>query len=91
MTMYVLFYVAADEVLETAPGYFAVHRARYEAFQARRELLMIGTFADVRRDGAMALFTTREAAEAFAEGDPFVQNGVVRGWEVREWNEVLAG
>ena len=39
----------------------------------------------------MAVFTTREAAEAFAEGDPLVLNEVVRVWEVREWNEVLAG
>jgi len=38
----------------------------------------------------MAIFTTREAAEEFVAGDPFVINGVVRSWEVREWNEVLA-
>ena len=23
----------------------------------------------------------------FARGDPFVSNGVVRNWEIREWNE----
>jgi uncharacterized protein YciI len=38
----------------------------------------------------MAVFATREAAEAFAECDPFVLNEVVRAWDVREWNEVLA-
>ena len=38
----------------------------------------------------MAIFTTREAAEEFARGDPFVVTGVVRNWQVREWNEVLA-
>ena len=26
-----------------------------------------------------------------AQGDPFVLNGVVRRWEVREWNDVLEG
>lgn len=90
MSKYVLFYEAADDVLERAPGHFAAHRARYEGFHERGLLLLIGTFADARRDGAMAVFTTREAAEAFAEGDPFVLNEVVRAWEVREWNEVLA-
>jgi hypothetical protein len=46
--------------------------------------------ADAQRDGSMAIFTTREAAEDFAAGDPFVLNGVVRKWYVRDWNEILA-
>jgi uncharacterized protein len=37
----------------------------------------------------MSVFTSREAAEEFAKGDPFVVNGVVRSWEVREWNEAI--
>jgi uncharacterized protein YciI len=37
----------------------------------------------------MAVFTSREAAESFAEGDPFVLNGVVRDWQIREWDEVF--
>jgi len=51
---------------------------------------MIGTFANAQEEGSMAIFTTREAAEAFAEGDPFVLNGVVGRWSVREWNEAIA-
>jgi uncharacterized protein YciI len=35
----------------------------------------------------MAVFRTREAAEEFAQGDPFVVNGVARAWRVRGWNE----
>ena len=89
MAKYVLFYESSDEVLERAPRHFAAHRARYEDFHARGLLLVIGPFAD-GRDGAMAVFRTREAAEEFAGGDPFVLNGVVRAWKVREWMEVLA-
>jgi uncharacterized protein len=37
----------------------------------------------------MAVFTTRESAEEFAQADPFVVNGVVRSWEVREWDEAV--
>jgi hypothetical protein len=37
----------------------------------------------------MAVFTSREAAEEFAGGDPFVLNGVVRSWQIREWNEAF--
>jgi uncharacterized protein YciI len=51
---------------------------------------MIGTFADPQRDGSMAIFTTREAAEDFVTGDPFVLNGVVKSWRILEWNEAIA-
>jgi uncharacterized protein YciI len=87
---YVLFYESADEVRVKAPAHFPAHKARYEEFHARGDLLMLGTFADPQRDGSMAIFRTREAAEEFARGDPFVVNGVVRDWHVRGWNEALA-
>jgi len=86
---YVLFYESADNVRATAPAHFPAHKARYQEFHARGELLMLGTFEDPQRDGSMAVFTTRQAAEEFAEGDPFVLNGVVRAWRVRGWNEAL--
>ncbi|MFD2094186.1 YciI family protein [Blastococcus deserti] len=38
---------------------------------------------------AMGIFTSREAAEEFVAGDPFVVNGVVASWSVRPWNEIL--
>lgn len=89
MSKHVLFYESSEDVLATAPRHFAAHRARYESFRDTGQPLLIGTFADAQRDGAMAIFATREAAREFAEGDPFVLNGVVRNWEVREWLEVL--
>ena len=49
---------------------------------------MIGPFTNVR-DGAMGVFTSREAAEEFVGGDPFIGNGVVSDWSIREWNEAL--
>lgn len=85
MRKFVLFYETSEDVLETAPVHFAPRRPRYEGFHARGELLMIGTFADAVRDGAMAVVATREVAEEFAKDDPFVLNGFVRSWEVREW------
>jgi uncharacterized protein YciI len=87
---YVLFYESADDVLSKAPLHFEAHRARLDEFHARGELLMVGTFANPQEEGSMSIFTTRAAAEEFAEGDPFVLNGVVRSWQIREWDEVLA-
>jgi uncharacterized protein YciI len=51
---------------------------------------MVGTFANPQEEGSMAVFTTRESAEEFATGDPFVRHGVVRAWYIREWNEILS-
>jgi uncharacterized protein len=91
MPKYVLFYESADDVRTKAPPRFAAHVARWKEFQDRGTLLMIGTFANPQEEGSMAIFTTREAAEAFARSDPFILNGVVRGWSIREWNEAIAG
>jgi len=87
---YVLFYESADDVLSKAPVHFAAHNARLQEFHGRGDILMVGTFGDPQEQGSMAIFPTRSAAQAFVDGDPFVREGVVRRWEIREWNEVLA-
>jgi len=84
---YVLFYESGDRVAELGPVHFPAHRARWSDYAERGLLLAIGPFTD--GTAAMGVFTTREAAEEFAAGDPFVQHEVVRGWSVREWNEAL--
>ncbi len=85
----VVLYESAADLVVKAPLYFAEHCARWDEFRRRGELLMIGAFANAQEDGSMAIFTTREAAEEFVRGDPFVLNGVVRNWTIREWNEAL--
>jgi uncharacterized protein YciI len=90
MTKYVVYYEAADDVASKAPAHFPAHKARLDEFHSQGTLLMVGTFADPQADGSMAIFSTRDAAEAFVAGDPFVRYGVVRAWRLLEWNEVLA-
>jgi hypothetical protein len=67
----------------------AEHRARWEEFVRRGELLMIGPFANPQEEGSMGVFTTRAAAEEFVRGDPFVLNGLIRNWYIRDWMEAL--
>jgi len=83
---YVLLYESADDVMSKAPLHYAAHVAWADEFEARGELLQIGTFEDPQTQGSMAVFRTLEAAEAFVAGDPFVANGVVKGHEIRGWN-----
>jgi len=86
---YVLLYESADDVIAKAPAHFPAHQKRLTAFHERGELLMVGTFGDPQRQGSMAIFRTRKGAEEFAADDPFVVNGVVRRYEVRDWDEIL--
>jgi uncharacterized protein YciI len=88
---YVLLYASADDVMSKAPAHFPAHSARIAEFHDRGDLLMVGTFGDPQTQGSMAIFASREAAEEFVRDDPFVINGVVRSYEIREWNEILAG
>jgi uncharacterized protein YciI len=84
---YVLFYESGD--LALAAEHFPAHRARYTEFMERGVLLALGPFTDA--GGSMAIFVSQQDAEEFAVGDPFVLNGVVSKWHVREWREVTLG
>jgi uncharacterized protein YciI len=86
---YVLVYETdPDEVAAKAAAHFPAHQARWHEFRESASLLLVGPFTD--RTGAMAVFTTRAAAEEFAGGDPFVVHGLVRNWYIREWLEAIA-
>ena len=85
----VVFYESAPDVAARAPAHMAEHRARWAEFGCRGELLMIGPFANAQEEGSMGIFTTRQAAEEFVRGDPFVLHGVVRNWYIRDWIEAL--
>ncbi len=87
---YLLRYVSVDGYEPIAEANIDAHWERVVAFQKRGVLLMAGRLDEPVDGEALSLFTTREAAVEFAEGDPFVRNGVVASWTVRAWREVLA-
>ncbi len=89
-TKYVVLYESSDNVHEKAPVHFAEHSQYADGFRDAGTLESIGIFADPQTQGSMAIFTTREAAEEFVAGDPFVLNEVVRNHEIREWHEAYS-
>ena len=54
------------------------------------ELLLGGAVAEPT-DQAFLLFrgSSPDAAVRFAQEDPYVKNGLVREWRVKEWNTVV--
>ena len=85
----VMTYRAVDGFRPLAQQHGAEHVERLKDFHGRCVLLMVGTFDEPMNGDAMGVFTSREAAEEFIAGDPFVLNGVVASWTLRPWNEVL--
>jgi uncharacterized protein YciI len=90
MKHFLLFYDVGSSYLEKRAAYRNAHLAKAWAAHARGELLLGGALADPV-DGAVLLFagTSREIAESFAKSDPYVVNGLVTRWSVREWTTVV--
>jgi uncharacterized protein len=87
---YLLFYDAAPGYLERRAAFRDQHLARAWEAHRRGELVLAGALADPV-DGAVLVFqgASPEVAESFARADPYVLNGLVAGWRVREWTTVV--
>lgn len=87
---YLLFYEAAEDYEGRRKPLRTAHIAHARAAAARGELVLGGALANPV-DGAVLLFRgdSPQAAEAFAQSDPYVLNGIVKSWRVREWTTVV--
>ena len=85
----VLIYELAQDALRKMQTQGDAHSDWLDAFYTRGLLLMAGLFANPA-DGYMSVFSSREAAEEFVQGDPFVAEGLVSSWVLRDWDEVLS-
>ncbi len=89
-TKYVLTYRAVDDFLPLVAEHGPGHAARLQEFRGRGLVVMAGPLLEPFDGTAMAVFTSREAAEEFVGGDPFVLGGLVADWTVRPWSELLS-
>jgi hypothetical protein len=87
---YLLFYDVVENYAERRAPFRADHLAHAKQALARGELVLGGAFANPI-DGTMLLFkgSSPAAAEAFAMNDPYVTNGLITKWRVREWTTVV--
>ena len=75
-----------DEIMVIFPR----HKAFLDQFIARGEVVGVGPFTDPA-GGNMALFRSRAAAEAFAKSDPFLLEGVIRDYQIKDWGDNMLG
>ena len=83
-------YDVVDDYVERRAPLRALHIAHARRAIERGELVLGGALANPP-DGAVLLFKgdSPAAAEAFAKADPYVLNGLVTRWRVREWTTVI--
>jgi len=89
MKHYLLFYEVADDYLARRGEFRNAHLTMAWKASERGELVLGGALANPV-DGVVVVFKgdSPEVAEKFARVDPYVTNGIVKRWYVREWTTV---
>jgi uncharacterized protein len=72
--------------MEAIMSVYPRHKAVVDKYIAKGDVIGIGPFGD---RGNMAIFKTRAAAEQFVTEDPFILEGLVKSFAIRDWNDVL--
>jgi uncharacterized protein YciI len=87
---YLLFYDVVENYTQRRVPFRPAHLAYARAAVDRGELVLAGALANPA-DQAVLLFKgdSPAVAEAFARTDPYVLNGLVSNWRVREWTTVV--
>ena len=87
---YLLTYEVVDDYTERRTQYRTEHLQRCWEAVERGELILGGALANPA-DKSILLFKgeSPEVAEKFTRTDPYVLNGLVRKWTVREWTTVV--
>ncbi len=84
---FLLIYEVVDDYVNRRAPFRAEHLALAQAATEQGDLLLGGALAQPV-DGAILLFRTQQAAENFAANDPYIHNGLIQKWSVRQWNTV---
>ena len=87
---YILFYEVVDGYVEKRAAFREEHLSIARDFEMKGQLILAGAFANPV-DGAALVFKADDisVAEDFARNDPYVKNGLVKNWKVREWTVVI--
>ena len=89
---YVLLYDYAEDVAQRRVPYREEHLALLSRLHDEGQVTMAGAWANPL-DGAAIVFEASSpmTAEEFVAADPYVVNGLVTRWRIREWNVVIGG
>jgi uncharacterized protein len=72
--------------MEVIMSVYPRHKVIADKYIERGDVIGIGPFGD---RGNMAIFRTRIAAEEWVKEDPFILEGLVKSFVIRDWNDNL--
>ena len=72
--------------METIMSVYPRHKMIVDKYVAKGEVIGIGPFAD---RGNMAIFKSHLAAEQFVTEDPFILEGLVKSFVIRDWMDEM--
>jgi len=84
----VVFYETADVTMEQMMEVYPRHVEVEAKFVKTGKVLGIGPFSNPG-EGAMAIFSDRETAEAFVKQDPFVLEGMIAKVTIKDWMDEM--
>lgn len=77
---------SSGATMETIMAVYPRHKIIVDKYVQRGEVIGIGPFTD---RGNMAIFKTRAAAEQFVTEDPFILEGLVKSFVIKDWNDSM--
>jgi uncharacterized protein YciI len=89
MPYFVLQYDVVDDFANKRTPYRAAHLKEVRDANERGDLVMAGALADPA--AAMLIFRAadKSTVEEFAKNDPYVKEGIVKRWTIRQWTVVV--
>jgi uncharacterized protein YciI len=84
----VILYEPGGASMDAIMAVFPRHKVLIDQFAARGEVIGIGAFGGGGQ-GSMGIFRDRAAAEAFVAQDPFVLEGLVKGYKIHDWSDTM--
>ncbi|HKC66803.1 MAG TPA: YciI family protein [Bacteroidia bacterium] len=77
---------SAGATMETIMSVYPRHKVVVDKYVAKGDVIGIGPLGD---GGNMAIFKTRQAAEEFIKEDPFLPEGIVKSYTIRDWKDTM--
>ncbi len=86
---YILFYEVVDDYVKKRAPFRDEHLRLANEAAEKGQLLLGGAF-DNPVDGAALVFKAEDPSvvEDFVRSDPYVRNGLITDWKIREWTVV---
>jgi uncharacterized protein YciI len=89
MNYYALFYDVVDDFVARRAPFRQEHLRLANEARERGEIIFAGALAEPAAALIVFHVDDKTKVESFASKDPYVQNGLVKKWEVRPWNVVV--